>query len=256
MANTSEARSPAPVPSATPTLPELQDAMRLEALGLMTAGIVHDLGNTVRALASAVAMIERHPQVSNIRSLQPVILGATSALELTSALVGQIVRYASDERANEELVDVALCLAGLERLLRWICPDTVSLKMAVAVDLPLLVCTRRNLESAVLNLVLNACDATPAGGTITVRGRTSQDTIVGDCILIGVTDTGTGMTPDTIAHAFEPFFTTKQGIGNGLGLAMVRRFAQETGGYAEIESAIGVGTTVVLRLPTMRFRSP
>jgi signal transduction histidine kinase len=209
----------------------------------------------VQVLASAVSMIERHPQVSMIEGLQPVIAGATSALEQSSALVRQIVGFAREDQSGEELVDVPLCLAGLERLLRWVCPDGVDLRIAVAVDLPLLVCNRRSLENAILNLVLNASDATPSGGAITVRGQTSQDTIVGDSILISVTDTGTGMTPKTIEHAFEPFFTTKVGTGNGLGLAMVRRFAQEMGGYAEIESAIGLGTTVMLRLPTSRFRS-
>jgi signal transduction histidine kinase len=243
-------------PPTGPNLPELQDAMRLEALGLMTAGIVHDLGNMVQVLASAVSLIERHPQVSVIEGLQPVIAGATSALDRTGALVRQIVGFARDDQAREELVDVPLCLAGLERLLRWICPEGVELTVAVAVDLPLLVCSRRNLENAILNLVLNACDATPAGGAITVRGQTAQDTIVGDCILLSVTDTGVGMAAETIQRAFEPFFTTKLGTGNGLGLAMVRRFAQEIGGYAEIESTIGQGTTVVLRLPTLRFRSP
>jgi signal transduction histidine kinase len=133
-------------------------------------------------------------------------------------------------------------------LLRWICGHGVELRMAIAVDLPEVVCSRNGLENAVLNLVLNARDAMPAGGEITVRGRTYEDPIIGDCVSLSVEDTGVGMAPHVVARAFEPFFTTKPD-GNGLGLSIVRRFANETGGYTMIDSTPGLGTTVELRLP-------
>ncbi len=239
---------PLPSPRVPVSMSDVRDAVRLEALGLMTAGIVHDLGNMVQLLQRAVNMIARHPQVRTTAGLEPIVAGATASLEQAVALVQQIVSFARDDRPVTEAVDIDLCLARLERLLRWICSYDVELTMALAVDLPAVVCNRRDLENAVLNLVLNARDATSAGGEIIVRGRTYEDPIIGDCVSLSVADSGAGMAPDVAVRAFEAFFTTKPG-GSGLGLSIVKRFAQETGGYAIIDSKPGEGTTVELRLP-------
>jgi signal transduction histidine kinase len=227
---------------------EMHNAVRLEALGLMTAGIVHDLGNMVQQMQSAVRLIARHPQVKASEGLEPILAGATMSMEQAGALIHQLLAFARNDRGMQELVDLPLCLARLEPLLRWCCGNDVELKMVIAVNLPRVLCSRRSFENAVLNLVLNARDAVSAGGRIVVCGRTRIDPIIGDCVSLSVADSGAGMEPAIAVRAFEPFFTTKVG-GNGLGLPMVKRFAQECGGYATIESEPGEGTLVGLHLP-------
>lgn len=223
------------------------DVIRLEALGLMTAGIVHDLGNTIQILSSSVEILDEHPTIKATRALHPVVGRAVRSLDRASALIRQILGFARNDGAQEEVVDLAVCLGGLERLLRWIGRDGMNLKVHVADGLPELICNRWNLENAILNLVLNARDAMPDGGTVQIDVGTSED---GSRLLLRVADSGHGMTPDIKARAFEPFFTTKtERRGNGLGLAMVRRFAQEAGGSVDIWSEPHLGTTVTLRLP-------
>ncbi|MGD9802018.1 MAG: sensor histidine kinase [Hyphomicrobiaceae bacterium] len=224
-----------------------RDVIRLEALGLMTAGIVHDLGNMIQILSASVEILDDHPTIKATRALRPVVGRAVRSLDRASALVQQILGFARNEGTLEEDVDLAMCFAGLERLLRWIGRDRFRLRMRVAPDLPPLFCNRCNLENVVLNLVLNARDAMPDGGTVTIDVGTRED---GDWIMLRVSDTGKGMPPDIKSRAFEPFFTTKgQRRGNGLGLTMVRRFVQEAGGNVDIKSQVGEGTTVTLRFP-------
>lgn len=223
------------------------DVIRLEVLGLMTAGIVHDLGNTIQILSSSVEILDEHPTIRATRALHPVVGRAVRSLDRASAMIKQILGFARNDAVHEEVVDLTFCFGSLERLLRWIGRDGLNIDIHVASGLPALICNRWNLENAVLNLVLNARDAMPDVGTVAIDVDRSDD---GKWFLLRVSDTGHGMTPDIKARAFEPFFTTKaEQRGNGLGLAMVRRFAQEAGGSADIWSESGVGTTVTLRLP-------
>lgn len=223
----------------------VRDALRLEALGLMTAGIVHDLGNMIQVLASAVNIVERHPDVRGCAALQPVVAAAIDSLDRAGGTVRQILGFVRQDAAGAEPIDVALTLAGMERLLRWLCPDPVALELRLGAVLPTLICNPHKFENAVLNLVLNARDAMPAGGRLTVTAEADAAHL-----RIAVTDTGIGMTPAIIAAAFEPMFTTKpDGRGTGLGLPMVRQFARELCGSATIASEPGQGTTVTLHLP-------
>lgn len=225
-------------------------SLRLEALGLMTAGIVHDLGNIIQILSSTVDVLDQHPAVKTTKALQPTIDRALSSLERATGLITQILTFAREADAELEQIDVAMCLSGMERLLRWIASSDVRINIHVAADIPLIVCDRSKLENALLNLALNARDAMPNGGLLSITVVTCKDgdSVVG--LALHVTDTGSGMTRETLAHAFDPFFTTKTNArGTGLGLTMVRRFAQEAGGTVAIESNLGAGTTVTVRLP-------
>jgi signal transduction histidine kinase len=227
-----------------------RDSLRLEALGLMTAGIVHDLGNIVQVLSSALGMLNRHPDVQAAPALEPVVTSAVQSLEHAKALVGLISGFGRAGRAETEDVDIALCLAGLERLIRWITTETIRLDLRVSPACPRVTCSRRDLENALLNLVLNARDAMSGGGALTIEaeGCSKGGHVCG--VVLHVTDTGEGMDAATLAQAFEPFFSTKvNGRGSGLGLAMVRRFAQEAGGGVTATSRPGFGTTVTLTLP-------
>jgi signal transduction histidine kinase len=223
------------------------DVIRLEALGLMTAGIVHDLGNTIQILTSSVEILDEHPTIKATRALHPVVGRAVRSLDRASALIKQILGFARNDGTQEEVVDVAICLAGLVRSLKWIGKDGAGLKIHMVEDLPLLICNRWNLENAILNLVLNARDAMPDGGTVEISVDSSEDR---EWLVLHVSDAGHGMTPEIKARAFDPFFTTNtKKRGNGLGLALVRRFALEAGGTADIWSEPHMGTTVTLRLP-------
>lgn len=227
-----------------------RDALRLEALGLMTAGIVHDLGNMIQVLSSAVSILKRHPCVSAAEGLEPVLTGAVQALERATALIGMISGFGRAEGFEPEDLDVPLCLAGLEQPLRWITTGSIQLEFRVSPCCPRVFCSRRQLENALLNLVLNARDAMPAGGVLTIEAMTSMTTGPSPFVTISVIDTGEGMTASTLARAFEAFFSTKSGgRGSGLGLTMVRRFAQEAGGGVTARSMPGLGTTVTLTLP-------
>lgn len=224
-----------------------RDALRLEALGLMTAGIVHDLGNMIQVLSSAINILERDPHVRETDALQPVVLGAIGSLDSASGMIRQILGFVRQSPAMEQAVDPALVLAAMERLFRWICPAGIVIDLHLDPRLPSLLCDRHRLENAVLNLVLNARDAMPDGGALTITARSLG---LSPCqVEICVTDTGVGMDPALAKAAFEPLFTTKGGRGSGLGLAMVRQFAQELHGNASLSSVEGKGTSVTLRLP-------
>jgi signal transduction histidine kinase len=217
-------------------------------------GVVHDLGNLIQIAASALNLAARRPQAGRDPDLDPILARARTALERAGALVRQTMRPACEQTIVvwrfAELQDVADCLAEIQALIDWVCAPDVRLTIEVADDLPRIRCNRVDLQNALLNLVINARDAMPDGGVVTVSAR-----VAGDCRLdrveIRVADDGVGMSPETLQVAFNPYFTTKpEGRGTGLGLAMVKRFAQEAGGQVGIASTLGVGTTVTLHLPT------
>jgi signal transduction histidine kinase len=217
----------------------------------MTAGIVHDLGNIIQILSSSVDVLDQHPTIKATAALRPAVGRAVNSLERASALVKQILGFAKETDSKRENIDVAMCLFRMDRLFDWIAKDHFRVRIHADADLPRVLCSRWCLENAVLNLVLNARDATPKGGAMSITvtaSRCHNNTITG--VTIRVSDTGCGMTQETKARAFDPFFTTKSdACGTGLGLSMVRRFAQEAGGDVAIDSAPGNGTTVTLRLP-------
>jgi signal transduction histidine kinase len=235
---------------AAETRPHGQDRLRLETVGLMTAGIVHDLGNMTQVVASAMNILKRHPSVRDAEGLQPVVDGAVNALEQVSAMIGLIVGFGRSGADDEVLLDVTLCLAGLDRILRWAVPDSVIVDISSPPNGLFVRCNRHNFENALLNLVINASDAMPTGGTVRVQACNSADNDRPAVVTVHVVDTGEGMAPEVLARAFEPFFTTKPaGSGNGLGLAMVRQFAHSAGGSVLAQSQPGAGTTITLHLP-------
>ena len=225
-------------------------SLRLEALGLMTAGIVHDLGNIIQILSGTVDVLDQHPIIKATKALQPTIDRAVTSLERARALSKQILSFARENANERESVDLAICLAALERLLRWIGKNQMRIAIQVTADTPPVFCNRRNLENAILNLALNARDAMTDGGVLSITATPCSNRGVVTGVALRVSDTGRGMSSETIERAFDPFFTTKMGVrGSGLGLTMVRRFAQETGGSVAIESKLDLGTTVTLQLP-------
>jgi signal transduction histidine kinase len=221
----------------------------LEEIG--GSGVVHDLGNLIQIAMSALTIIGRSPHLGHDTSLEPTLTRARKALDQAGALVRQTMDRTRETslvvRKISELHDVAVCLNEILPLVQWICEPDIDLSIDLPADLPLMRCSSIDLQNAVLNLVINARDAMPQGGSLglTVRCASKQGEIE-----IRVADDGTGMSQETLRWALSPFFTTKpQGYGTGLGLAMTQRFVQEAGGRLEIVSAPGAGTTVAIRLP-------
>ncbi|BCP55584.1 hypothetical protein K32_42010 [Kaistia sp. 32K] len=216
-----------------------------------TAGIVHDLGNLIQVASSALSLVTRDATVAATPALEPVLAGARMALQRAGALVRETLVRAGDEHRALELSNVGTCLGEVEALIRSVWEPGLCLQVRAGFDLPAVNCDRLGLQNAILNLVFNARDAMPDGGLVRIDAAAivrGADTLVEFL----VRDSGIGMTPETARRAFDPFFTTKgTGLG-GVGLPMVKHFAEQHGGSVEIESALGSGTTVILRLPAAR----
>ena len=216
-----------------------------------TAGIVHDLGNLIQVASSALNHVARDPSVSKAPALEPAIASARTALQRAGALVRETIGGAREMLREIEYVNVNTCLSEVETLVRSAWEPDIRLKVRIEADLRPAKCSRLGLQNAVLNLVFNARDAMPDGGSISIDVATVVQGHA-DLVELRVGDSGIGMTQETIVRAFDPFFTTKcQGLG-GIGLPMVKHFAEQHGGNVEIESVLGSGTTVTLRLPAAR----
>ncbi len=229
-----------------------QEVVRLAALGLMATGIVHDFGNLMQIVTSAIHLIERNLDQPETLDIRAFTQGALASVDRATALSRQILGFSHAEDTIEEIVYLDFALAAIEKPICWMAGQSIRVELILGDDLSPVFCNVREFENAVLNLVINAKDAMPDGGRLrieTYRAGSENAPIV----VLRVTDTGCGMSPQTAKHAFQPFFTTKPaGRGNGLGLAMVGEFVRRVGGSVQIESAVTQGTSVVLRLPACR----
>lgn len=234
----------------------LAEAQRLESLGQLTGGVAHDFNNLLTViLNSADALLMR---VSD--DVRPRVEAIVHAAENGAALVGQLLAFSRRQALSMAPVDVNSAVAAMEDMLRRTLGAPIALDFALAPDLWPAYGDRAQIESAVLNLVINARDAMPGGGRLTIETRNvfldgdytvaNPDVASGDYVVLAVTDTGSGMTPAVMQRALEPFFTTKEvGKGSGLGLSMVFGFAKQSKGHLKIYSEVGAGTTVRLYLP-------
>ena len=213
-----------------------------------TFSTVHDLGNLIQVASSGLNILSRDPYVSAAPALLDIVGGAKTALEMANAVVRDTIARADRNRFNIERVDVGSCLIDIQTIIGFGWSPGLQLEFLVAPDLLHVQCDRLSLQNAVLNLLFNARDAMPDGGLISIEAtavRIGRD----EYVEVRVKDRGIGMSPETIVRAFEPFFTTKgSGLG-GIGLPSVRSFAEDHGGKVEVRSALGLGTSVVLRLP-------
>ncbi len=222
---------------------------RLAAVGLMTTGIVHDFGNLMQIVSSAIDLIERKLDQPKRTEIRPFTQGALASVGRATALSRQILGFSRADNAREEVVRLDAALVAIERPIRWMVGEAVQVDVELADDLPSVFCNAREFENAVLNLVINAKEAMPDGGTLRIAA--SREELGGEAnLVLRVTDTGCGMSPETVKRAFQLHFTTKPAsLGTGLGLAMVGDFVRRVGGSVQIESILEQGTSVVLRLP-------
>ena len=233
----------------------LQRAQKLEAVGQLTGGVAHDFNNLLTVMIGALDLMQRHPNDEARRTR--MIEAALGAARRGERLTQQLLAFSRRQALKPEAVQVDALLKDTESLLVRAVGEAVTLVVAPGAPLAVVNIDPSQFESAVLNLAVNARDATPAGGMIRIetavvsvsRGQIAE-LQSGDYLRVAVHDTGSGMDAATIARAFEPFFTTKPpGRGTGLGLSQVYGFTRQSGGTATVESVAGEGSTVSLFLP-------
>ena len=235
----------------------LVQAQKMEAIGQLTGGMAHDFNNLLTVILANADTLEDTAKDETSRHLAMMIrVAAERGAELTNSLLA----YARRQSLEPKVVDVNRLLVGMDKLLRRSLGEQIEIEFVQGAGLWQVIVDPTQLESAFLNLAINARDAMPDGGRLTIEtGNASiddaysapyEDVSPGQYVLIVVSDTGTGMSPETMARAFEPFFTTKDvGKGSGLGLAMVYGFVKQSGGHIRIYSELGQGTSFKVYLP-------
>jgi PAS domain S-box-containing protein len=237
---------------------QLRQLQKMEAVGQLSGGVAHDFNNLLTViLGNAELMMDQPQSAPPNRSMLEAI---RTAAERGADLTRQLLAYSRRQSLRATRFDMNGLIESMADLLRSTVGAPVEVRMKLAADLWPVIADPSQVESALLNLALNARDAMPTGGLLVVEtanatldesyAARNQSAKAGDYVMLAVTDTGTGMSADVASHAFEPFFTTKDvGKGTGLGLSMVYGFAQQSGGHAKIYSEPGHGTTVRLYLP-------
>lgn len=237
----------------------LRQSQKMEAIGQLTGGIAHDFNNLLQGITGSLDLIKRRMEQGRTGDLGRFLTGAMTSAERAAALTHRLLAFSRRQPLDPKPVQANPLIVSIEDLLRRTLGETIELELALAGDLWWTRCDANQLENAVLNLAINARDAMPSGGSLTIGTSNaiveagpsgSGDLRAGDYITVCVADTGTGMDPDTVMRAFEPFFTTKPtGQGTGLGLSMIYGFARQSEGHVQIESEVGRGTSVILYLP-------
>ena len=245
---------------------QLRQSQKMEAIGQLTGGIAHDFNNLLQVVIGSLEGLQRRagallgsPQGADMqRFIDNALRGANRAANLT----GRLLAFSRRQTLDAKPTDVGKLVTGLSDLLRRTLGEAISIATVNADDLWRVSVDANQLESALLNLAVNARDAMPSGGKLTIETAntgldekyTSQfDGLEpGQFVVIAVSDTGVGMSADVIERAFEPFFTTKEvGHGTGLGLSQVYGFVRQSGGHVRVYSEVGEGTTVKLFLPRL-----
>ena len=237
----------------------LLQSQKMEAVGQLTGGIAHDFNNLLTGIVGSLDLLQTRLNQGRTDNFARYINAAMISANRAAALTHRLLAFARRQPLIPKSVDANQLVVSLEDLLRRTIGETIDLAIAAADDLWLTLCDPNQLESALLNLAINARDAMPGGGNLTIatsnariEGVTADTPALspGDYVCIGVTDTGTGMSAEVAARAFDPFFTTKPiGQGTGLGLSMIYGFARQSDGHVTIDSKLGRGTSVRLYLP-------
>ena len=234
---------------------QLVQAQKMDAIGKLTGGIAHDFNNLLAAVLGGIGLIERRAELAD--EDQRILLMTKRAADQGSELVRRLLAFARRQQLEPAAIDIGRLHKGVDDLLRHTLGGLVELDWKIARDVWPAFADQPQLELALMNLIINARDAMPDGGTITVvaenRAATADDPVPlpdGDYVVISVVDRGCGIAPDLLDKVFEPFFTTKEvGKGTGLGLSMVYGFAKQSSGTLHIDSQVGEGTRAELWLP-------
>ena len=241
----------------------LRQAQKLEAVGQLTGGIAHDFNNLLTIIGGNLDTLRRRLQedasqlsATLMKPLDLAMRGCRSAAQLTHRLLA----FSRRQALEPARLDINRLVSGMSDLLRRTLGETINVETVLAGGLWATFADANQLENALINLAVNARDAIPNGGHLTIEtanahlddayARRFGDVAAGQYVLLSVTDTGVGIPIDVLEHVFEPFFTTKTaGEGSGLGLAMVHGFVKQSGGHIRLYSEVGLGTTVKIYLP-------
>lgn len=237
---------------------KLRQSQKLESIGHLTGGLAHDFNNLLTViLGSAETLVDELHDRPHLYSLASLVI---SAAERGSELTSQLLAFARRQPLTPKPVDVNTMLTGMEKMLRRTVTEDVEIKLVTGSAVWSISADQAQLETAILNLVINARHAMTDHGQIVIETENVQldadyaannvEVVPGQYVLVAVTDTGIGMDKETIAKIFEPFFTTKEaGHGSGLGLSMVYGFVKQSGGHIKVYSECGQGTTFKLYFP-------
>ncbi|MGI4982026.1 MAG: PAS domain-containing protein [Janthinobacterium lividum] len=237
----------------------LRQSQKMEAVGQLTGGLAHDFNNLLTGIMGNLELLQNRVAAGRFDSIDRFVNAAQGAGRRAAALTHRLLAFSRRQTLDPKPTNVNRLIAGMEELIRRSVGPAIDIEVVGAAGLWPTLIDAGQLENALLNLAINARDAMPDGGRLTIEtankwldGRTARarDLPPGQYLSICVTDTGTGMPPDVIARAFDPFYTTKPlGEGTGLGLSMIYGFARQSGGQVRIYSEVGVGTTMCIYLP-------
>jgi signal transduction histidine kinase len=246
------------------TLGQLHQAQKMEVIGNLTGGMAHDFNNLLSIVVGNLDLL--HDRIKDDSRLATLADAALQASLRGADLTRQLLAFARRQTLEPKLTDVNELVTGMTRLLTRLLEENVEVTLITAPDAWPVLIDPAQLNAALTNLAANARDAMPNGGRLTIETRNTQldadyaalnpEAVPGEYVLLEVSDTGTGIAPEALAHVFEPFFTTKEvGRGTGLGLSMVYGFVKQSQGHIKIYSESGQGTTVRLYLPRAASRT-
>lgn len=237
----------------------LRQSQKMEAVGQLTGGLAHDFNNLLAGISGSLELIALRVRQRRYSELDRYFFAADLAIKSAAALTHRLLAFSRRQALDPKPTDINQLIWGMEELIQRTAGPSIDVEVTTAPDIWPVLVDRHQLENALLNLCINARDAMPHGGRLTIV--TANGTIddeqarvadmpPGDYVSMCVIDTGEGMTADVIAKAFDPFFTTKPlGQGTGLGLSMTYGFARQSGGQVRIESSVGEGATLHIFLP-------
>jgi PAS domain S-box-containing protein len=243
----------------------LRQSQKMEAVGQLTGGVAHDFNNLLTVILGGLETIDRQlakiPQSAEVARIHRARSMAQQGAERAATLTARLLAFSRRQALAPKVVDANKLIVGLSEMLHRTLGATIRLETVAAAGLWRAIVDPAELENAIVNLAINARDAMPGGGRLTIETSNAfldeayvagipETVATGQYVLIAVSDTGHGMDPATVARVFEPFFTTKDaGKGTGLGLSQVYGFVRQTSGHVRIYSEVGEGTSVKLYLP-------
>ena len=237
----------------------LRQSQKMEAIGQLAGGLAHDFNNMLTGVIGNLELLRKRAAEGEIAEIERYTLAAHDAAQRAAALTHRLLAFARRQPLDTKPSDINRIVVGMEDMVRRTLGERVELRTVLADDLWSALTDANQFENAILNLAIDARDAMPDGGRLTIAttniqldedyARHHKDAEAGEYVAIRVSDTGVGMPPDVVARAFEPFFTTKpSGMGTGLGLSMIYGFAKQSRGHLRIDSGEAVGTTITLYL--------
>jgi PAS domain S-box-containing protein len=238
---------------------QLRQSQKMEAVGQLTGGLAHDFNNLLAGISGSLEMMQMRVAQGRTSELDRYVNAAQGAVKRAASLTHRLLAFSRRQTLDPKATNVNRLLANLEDLITRTVGPGVEVEVVGASSLWSIFVDQNQLENSILNLCINARDAMPDGGKLTIetsnkwiddRAARKHDLLIGQYVSLCVTDTGTGMTPDVVDKAFDPFFTTKPiGEGTGLGLSMIYGFVRQSGGQVRIYTELGQGTTMCLYFP-------